>query len=150
MFAKSGGTVNIINISPLISDGDLTGLGKTDATVGLKATAIIQGVTCTNNGQQLVDAHPKKITIDNIQVIPSKSIDKNGRASFTLSTGQTQISQLSSTLFCPNKNWTATIDKLYWRGPAILTASQPDQTITLNFNCNQPDDITQPFSCTLQ
>jgi hypothetical protein len=137
-------------MSSLVGAGDLTGLGKPDVKVSLKATAVIEGVTCTNKGQQLVEAQPKTITIENIQLIPSKSIDKNGRASFNVATSKSQITPLASGLFCPNNNWTATIDTLRWRGVTVLTAVQPDQTLTLNFNCNQPNDVTLPFNCTPQ
>jgi hypothetical protein len=146
---KAGGfgSVTVANVSSLEGAGDLTGLGSTDASVSLEATAIVEGITCTNHGQQLVEAQPRTISLKNIKFIPRKDITKNGRASFSVTTSEDQVIILPPSLFCPNDNWDVTINQLLWRGTATLTAIQPDQTLTLKFDCEQPD-VNQPFTCT--
>jgi hypothetical protein len=138
LFEASGpGSVTIENFKTLFAHGFLTGLGNLDVVVELTATAETVGdVTCTNHGQQLVDAQPRKISTTSVLFIPSQDFDKNGSTSFNVPTEL--IPQLSADQFCPNNNWSAEIEGLVWRGLVTVTASQPDgQIITADFNCNQ-------------
>lgn len=149
--AGAFGSVTVSNMNPLVAGGDLTGVGNPDVIISLKATAVVQGITCKNNGQQIVEAQPRTIFVEGLDILPSSDKrDKNGRTPFSVSNDGAEVGQLAPSLFCPNDNWNVTIDSLRWRGKAELKATQPDQTLILNYLCNQPDDLNQIYACTLQ
>ncbi|MCB9077725.1 MAG: hypothetical protein H6631_09050 [Anaerolineaceae bacterium] len=133
--AKKSGSVIIHNFTLLDAEGVLAGLGNLAVTVELKAEGQTKGnIMCTNHGQQLVDAQPRKFDAVEFTLIPSKKFDKNGSTSFDV-TIEDFTSQLSPEQFCPNNNWTAEIEGFEWLSATVISTQPDGQVITASFNC---------------
>ena len=108
------------SLGSLIADGTLTGLGMDDVLVNLTASGI-PVVICTNQGgNQSPGQNPSKVSASGQQsLFGTDPVRKNGKSPFGVET-----SELSSFLSgtqggCPNDNWTATIDFVYWTDATI-------------------------------
>jgi len=132
--AGNGGV--IINIKALNGRGFMVGLGNEDIEVILTATALLDNITCTNPGGQVVEVQPVHVTVTEIEFIPSEDFTKNGSTTFAL-----QAVMGSTDNLCPNGNWTMEADGL-WQGPADISVNGK---VVHEATCNQsnPDaDVT--------
>jgi hypothetical protein len=118
--AAAGGNVKLsgveFSLSSLIASGFASGLGNTDVTVVLEAAGI-PDVTCTNSGgNQAPGQNPTKVSASGAQFLIHQTYTKNGRSPFSVETEEPQPGLTAEQLGCPNNNWTATIDFVYWTG----------------------------------
>jgi hypothetical protein len=113
VFTDLGTTLNI--------SGALAGLGNTDVTVTVVATAG-SATTCTNQGgNQAPGQNPGDVTIEGAQTIPASKI-KNGNVAFNVTT-QEPPDPTALEAGCPNPNWDAEITDLDFE-TATVTVTQ--------------------------
>ncbi len=106
-------------LGSLIANGTLTGLGNQDVRVLLEASGFPE-VTCTNQGgNQAPGQNPSKISANGEQLLFGFDLTrKNGKSPFGVETADPVV--LDAVAYgCPNANWTATIDFIYWTGATI-------------------------------
>lgn len=120
----AGGNVKLsgvqFSLSSLVAGGYASGLGNTDVTVVLDATGL-PDVSCTNNGDNMAPGqNPPKITASGAQFLIHQTYTRNGRSPFLVETEEPQPGLSATQLGCPNDNWTASIDFVYWT-EAILS-----------------------------
>ena len=120
--ALARGAVKLSNITfelgSLISNGSASGLGNTDWVLVMDAVGHA-GVTCTNNGGNDVpgQSYPH-VDGSGVSTLPGNDpLRKNGRSPYSV----TAKSEFEKTQYiswdeggCPNSNWTAHIDFVYW------------------------------------
>jgi hypothetical protein len=129
---------NDLSSSPsLIATGTLTGLGNEDVTVKLEASGFPE-VTCTNyGGNQAPGQNPPKISANGEQTLfGDKSATKNGRSPFDVGT-HNPVTVDAVTYGCPNENWTATIDFVFWTEATIrvLDLYTGQELASQNYTC---------------
>jgi hypothetical protein len=150
--ASAGGNVGLKNVQfslgSLDVTGTLTGLGgySDGVIVDLVANGI-PVVTCTTRGGKASPGqNPSQVSARGVQLITQ--ITKNGTASVAVSAEPTLTAVQGG---CPNNNWTANIDFVYWTD-ATITVTDPSTnpaTVLLqqNYTCvttRDPDSV----SCT--
>ncbi|HUG33348.1 MAG TPA: hypothetical protein VMJ90_01160 [Anaerolineales bacterium] len=116
--AAAGGNVKLsgiqFSLSSLVASGFASGLGNTDVTVVLDAAGI-PDVTCTNSGSnQAPGQNPSRVSALGAQYLIHENYTKNGRSPFSVETEEPQPGLTAKQLGCPNNNWTASIDFVYW------------------------------------
>jgi len=106
------------SLGSLISTGFASGLGSTDWVLVLDASGHA-GVTCTNNGSNDVPGQSfPHVEGSGVSTLPgSDPLRKNGKSPYSV----TAKSEYEETRYiswydggCPNSNWTAHIDFIYW------------------------------------
>ena len=133
-------------LGSLIASGTFVGLGKQDVAVILDATGN-PVVTCTNQGgNQAPGQNPPKVLVTGITSLPGNHpLRKNGISPFQVKAKDPQ--PLSAIEFgCPNDNWTAAIEFVFWTD-AIITVREdldPGADIILGDILFGP----QSFTCT--
>ena len=107
------------SLGSLIADGTLTGLGKSDVTVVLDASGI-PAITCTNyGGNQVPGQSYPRISASGKQSLPGNSpVRKNGKSPFNVET-QDPTTIAWDVAGCPNSNWSARIDFIYWTSATL-------------------------------
>jgi len=126
----------------LVADGALSGLGNTDVTVLLDASGF-PVITCTNQGgSQAPGNQPTAISVTEAQSIPGAGlVEKNGKAGFRV-----EINDLPALdaveAGCPNENWSAQIDFIYWEGATIRVRDTATQEVLLrqDYTCTTTRD----------
>lgn len=123
----AGGNVKLsgiqFSLSSLVASGFASGLGNTDVTVVLDAAGI-PAVTCTNlGGNQAAGQNPPKVSISGAQYLIHQNYTKNGRSPFDVETEEPQPGLTAEQLGCPNNNWSATIDFVFWTEATISVYS---------------------------
>jgi hypothetical protein len=120
---SAGGAVKLsgvqFSLGSLIAEGFAAGLGNTDVTVVLDASGI-PAITCTNYGGNDVpgQSYPK-VSASGQQFLPgSDPRTKNGRSPFRTETID-PVSLPWDVAGCPNSNWTARIDFIFWTDATI-------------------------------
>ncbi|RIH83771.1 hypothetical protein Mterra_02183 [Calidithermus terrae] len=105
------------SLGSLVAEGDVA-LGNLDAVVTLTAGGVPL-VTCTSpGGNQAPGQNPPRVSGSDSQTV-ERSFTKNGRSPFVLEAdAQTALS--AKRLGCPNNNWKASIDFVFW-DRAVLT-----------------------------
>lgn len=131
------------SLGSLEADGSFTALANADAVVTLDAEGIAE-VTCINPGSQ--DQEPPgqnpQVSATGSTVILAEDITKNGNAPFTVAAEALLPSAREAG--CPNDNWTAEVDFVYWTD-ATITIEQDGSSTVFNFTCEttrNPDTIT--------
>jgi hypothetical protein len=105
-------------LGSLVADGVATGLGKTDWVIELISDGHAS-VICTNNGSNDVPGQSSP-HVDGMgtQSLPGNSqLRKNGKSPFSVTAKpeeETNVTILWNVGGCPNPNWTAKIDFVYW------------------------------------
>jgi hypothetical protein len=134
------------SLGSLIAQGDVV-LGNIDAVVSLSASGI-PVVTCTSPGGNLAPGqNPPRVSGSASQSV-DRSFTKNGRTPFTVE-ADAQTSLSARRLGCPNNNWTASIDFVFW-DQAVVTLTDSTTGALLEkrvFSCltqRNPDSV----SCT--
>ncbi len=117
------GAIKFSNITfrlgSLIAEGSLTGLGNLQAKVLLDASGF-PVISCTNNGgNQAPGQNPPKISAAGEQLVSGLDITKkNGKSPFGVETEDPQF--VDPIVYgCPNANWTAQIEFIYWTDATI-------------------------------
>ncbi|GIW24275.1 hypothetical protein [Meiothermus sp.] len=134
------------SLGSLIAQGNVV-LGNIDAVVSLSASGIPL-VTCTSPGGNLAPGqNPPRVSGSASQYI-ERSFTQNGRSPFALE-ADAQTSLSARRLGCPNNNWTASIDFVFWdRAVVTLTNSATGALLEKRvFSCltqRNPDSV----SCT--
>lgn len=119
------------SLGSLISNGFATGLGSTDWVLVMDAAGHA-GVTCTNNGGNDVpgQSYPH-VEGSGVTTLPgSDPLRKNGKSPYAV----TAKSEFEETRYiswdeggCPNSNWTARIDFIFWDS-ATINVYDPSDT----------------------
>ena len=126
-------------LGSLIADGSLTGLGNQDVTVELDASGIPL-VTCTNQGgNQAPGQNPPKVSATGTQFLSHNIFTKNGTSPFNVETNDPQLGLTAKQMGCPNNNWKAKIDFVFWT-QATIKVHTGDIT--------GPVGLKQDFACT--
>ncbi len=102
------------SLGSLIAQGYASGLGKTDVNLVLEASGPA-AIICTNNGENDVpgQSYPKVLAYGLDTLPGSDPLRKNGRAPFYAETvDPTDVTWEEGG--CPNSNWTARIDFIFW------------------------------------
>ena len=155
------------SLGSLISRGTASGLGSTDWILVLDGSGHAS-VICTNNGGNDVPGQSSPhIDGSGAQSLPGNSqLRKNGRSPFTVEAKP--LAESDPTLFtwveggCPNSNWSARVDFVYWDFATITVYSPLDTTFsnpvaTYEYSCvttrTGPNSTTSTFddgtvSCT--
>ncbi|HJS19957.1 MAG TPA: hypothetical protein VJ785_14515 [Anaerolineales bacterium] len=120
---KLGGSVRLSNesfsLGSLIARGTLTGLGRDDVTIVLEASGTAD-IICTNPGSNDVPGHSSpKISAVGHQGLPGNDpTRRNGRYLFTTETDDPETITWQDG-GCPNPNWTARMEFVYWTNATI-------------------------------
>jgi hypothetical protein len=125
-------------LGSLIAEGTLTGLGKQDVVVQLDASGF-PVVTCTNQGgNQAPGQNPPKVSASGQQLLFGFDLTrKNGKSPFGVETNDPPV--LSAIEYgCPNNNWTAQIDFIYWTNATIKVLDLETQELL----------ASQDYTCT--
>ena len=148
----AGGGIKLsgaFSIGSLIFDGTMTGVGgyREGVTVILEGTGT-PVVTCTNQGSNPAPGqNPPKVTASGKQFIGPVDIDKKGKAPVGVRTVDPILSGTQGG--CPNDNWTATIDYIFWTNATIYVYDTATNALALqkSYACvttRNPDTV----SCT--
>jgi hypothetical protein len=125
------------SLGSLIADGFVTKLGSTDVTVVLDASGI-PAVTCTNNGKQDVpgQSSPKISASGQETLNGNRDFTKNGKSPFSVETVD-PVSLPWNAAGCPNANWSARIDFVYWTNATLSVYDVATNTLQLkqNYTC---------------
>ena len=147
---SAGGAVKLsgsFSLGSLVFDGDATGLGgyKEGVTVILEGTGD-PVVTCTNHGgNQAPGQNPPKVTASGVQFIGPVDIDKKGKAAVDVQTVDPVLTGTQGG--CPNDNWNAIIDFVYWTEATIYVYDSASSALLLqqNYTCvttRNPNSVT--------
>jgi len=124
----AGGSVKLSGVSfslgSLIANGTLIGLGNTDVSVTLDASGI-PVVTCTNQGgNQAPGQNPPKVSASGLATLYGVDLaQKNGKSPFEAETDEPSPFLTGLAGGCPNNNWAAEIDFVYWTEATITVKS---------------------------
>ena len=134
------------SLGSLIANGSLFRYGNLDMIVYLSASGDPL-VTCTNQGgNQAPGQNPPKVSAAGEQSLPKDGeTTKNGKASFSVETVDPQF--VDALVFgCPNDNWTAEIDFIFWTDATItITDLSGNVLLTQDYTC---DTTINSVSCT--
>jgi hypothetical protein len=127
------------SLGSLIADGALSGLGNTDVLVKLDASGY-PVVTCTNlGGNQAPGQNPPKVSASgNTSVDGKDAVSKNGKSPFGVETIDPTSFSSGTEGGCPNNNWTARIDFIYWTNATISVYDKTTSALLLK----------QDYTCT--
>jgi hypothetical protein len=115
-------------LGSLIANGFATGLGATDWKIALDASGT-GAVVCVNNGSNPVPGQSApRVDGKATQDIPKTQITKNGKASFSMKAVPPEEASGYTLDWvqggCPNSNWTAYVDFVYW-DHAVISLKDP-------------------------
>lgn len=151
--ASAGGGVKLssptFSLGSLIATGTFTGLGGYNQ--GVTAELVASGfpvVTCTNqNGNQAPGQNPPQISVNSEQFVGPQDITQKGTAPMNVTAKPGPISGTQGG--CPNDNWTAQIDFVFWTNATISVHDTATGALLLlqDYTCTttrDPDSV----SCT--
>jgi hypothetical protein len=126
------------SLGSLIAQGTLTGLGNENVRVSLKASGF-PVVSCTNlGGNQAPGQNPPKISASGEQLLFGFDLTrKNGKSPFDVETIDPQVFDAVE-YGCPNNNWTAKIEFIYWTEATIDVFDLETQELL----------VSQDYTCT--
>jgi hypothetical protein len=151
--ASAGGAVKLsgatFSLGSLDASGTLTGLGGYNQGVTVKLVASgIPVVTCTNqNGNQAPGQNPSQVSGNGEQFVGPQDITLKGTAPMNVTAEPGPITGTQGG--CPNDNWTAQIDFVFWTNAAISVRDTATGALLLQrvYDCtttHDPDSV----SCT--
>jgi hypothetical protein len=151
---SAGGAVKlsgaIFSLGSLRANGTLTGLGGYNQ--GVTAELVASGipvVTCTNqNGNQAPGQNPSQVSVNVEQVVGPQDISQKGTAPMNVTAEPGPITGTQGG--CPNDNWTAQIDFVFWTNATISVhdIATNDLLLQQEYTCTttrNPDSV----SCTV-
>jgi hypothetical protein len=108
------------DLGSLIATGYAGGLGNTDVTIVLDASGI-PAITCTNYGGNDApgQSYPKISAVGQQTLLGNDPLRKNGKAAFFTETDDPETIPWD-VAGCPNSNWTAHVDFIFWTDATIL------------------------------
>ncbi len=125
------------SLGSLIADGVLSRLGNTDVTVVLDASGI-PAITCTNHGRNDVpgQSSPKISATGEQSLLGNNPDPKEWEKSFNVETDDL-VSLPWNVAGCPNSNWSARIDFIYWTNATIRVYDIATNTLQVeqNYKC---------------
>lgn len=142
---KFSGGANSVEwtLGSLIAEGALI-VGNTDVKVILEASGV-PAVTCTNQGRTPAPGqNPPNISATGAQTLQDRT--KNGKSPFDVEASEPDtLPGLQGG--CPNNNWTAHIDFVYWDHAKITVTNLAGDTVLLeqNYTCTttrNPDTVS--------
>jgi hypothetical protein len=123
------------------------GLGNADVTIVLDASGI-PAITCTNYGGNDVpgQSYPKVSAVGQQTLDGDDPIRKNGRSPFLTETDDPETIPWDEA-GCPNSNWTAHIDFIFWTNATISVYDTATSVLLLtqNYTCattRDPDTVS--------
>jgi len=138
------------SLGSLIANGFASGLGSTDVTVVLDAGGHAD-IVCTNNGGNDVPGQSSpKVSGIGFDTLPGNDpLRKNGKSPFGVETDDPTIVAWNVG-GCPNSNWTARIDFIYWDHATISVFDTATNVLLKkqNYNCTTTR-FPASVSCTL-
>jgi len=149
--ASAGGAVKLSNaiftIGSLTATGTLTGLGGYHQ--GVTAELVASGipvVTCTNpDGKQTPGQNPAHVSVNGEQIISLQDITRKGTAPMDITAKPGQVAGTEGG--CPNDNWTAQIEFIYWTNAIISVRDTATNSLLLqqDYTCTttrDPDNVS--------
>jgi len=137
-------------LSSLVAEGFASGLGRTDVTVVLDASGI-PATTCTNPGGNDVPGQsaPKVTASGDQSLLGSDPLRKNGKSPFNVETDDPETIPWNAA-GCPNSNWTASIDFIFWTNATISVYNTATNALLVrqNYTCTTTR-FPASVSCTL-
>jgi hypothetical protein len=126
------------SLGSLIADGVLSKLGNTDVNVVLDASGI-PAITCTNYGKNDVpgQSDPRISARGQQSLLGDSPIRKNGKSPFSVETVDPVLLPWN-VAGCPNANWSARVDFIYWTNATISVYDSATNTLQLK----------QDYTCT--
>jgi hypothetical protein len=137
------------SLGSLIAQGTLTKLGNTDVNVMLDGSGI-PAITCTNHGRNDVpgQSSPKVSAAGRQSLLGNSPVRKNGKSPFDVETVD-PTSVPWDAAGCPNSNWTARIDFIFWTNATIRVYDIATNTLQVEQNYKCSTTRTPPsVSCT--
>jgi hypothetical protein len=131
-------TTQLNNPDPLIAEGTLSGLGNEDLIVKLVANGL-PVVTCTNQGGNQVEGRssPKMSASGQQTLDGAEAIKNNGVSSFRVETKSPDPFLSALEYGCPNENWSAQIDFIFWTDATIsLYDPQGNEKKSQDYTCS--------------
>jgi hypothetical protein len=125
------------SLGSLIADGFVTKVGNTDVNVVLDASGI-PAITCTNFGKKDVpgQSSPKISATGQQSLDGDGDFTKNGKSPFNVETVD-PVSLPWNAAGCPNANWSARIDFIFWTNATISVYDIATNTLQVkqNYTC---------------
>lgn len=125
------------SLGSLVAEGTLTGLGNQVVNVVLDASGF-PVVSCTNQGgNQAPGQNPPKVSASGEQLVSGLNLTKrNGKSPFDVETRDPQVVDPIE-YGCPNGNWTAKIEFIYWTDATIrvLDMDTGDVLLEQDYTC---------------
>ena len=151
--ASAGGAVKLFgatfSLGSLIATGTFTGLGGYNQGVIVELVAGgFPVVTCTNpNGNQAPGQNSLELSTNGEQLVGPQDITRKGTAPMNVTAEPGPITGTQGG--CPNDNWTAQIDFVFWTNAAISVRDTATGALLLQqvYNCTTPRD-PDSVSCT--
>ena len=148
--ASAGGFVKlsgaIFHLGSLTANGTLTGLGGYNQGVTAQLAAIGDPiVTCINqNGNQAPGQNPPDLSVHGEQLVLPQNITLKGTAPLNVTAEPGPITGTQGG--CPNDNWTARIDFVFWTNATISVRDTATNALLLeqNYTCTttrDPDSV---------
>ncbi len=108
------------SLGSLIANGTMTGLGNDDVRVQLDASGFPQ-VICTNQGgNEAPGQNPPKVSASGDEILFGYDLTKkNGKSPFGVQTDDPPEFVDPIEYGCPNENWTAQIEFIFWTDATI-------------------------------
>lgn len=138
--AGAGGVRITFKLSSLIADVTAWGIGRTDWIYELKASGTAS-VICTNNGTNDVPGQSSPhVDGTGSTAVPKEQISKNGKVVFSITAKPDE--EINPIIpwdkgGCPNPNWTARVDFVYWEQATVSRIDPFTNTVveSLEFQC---------------
>ena len=139
--AGAGGVSIGSRLGSLIIDVTAWGLpNNTDYTFTINASGIASAVCTNNGGNQAPGQNYPRVNASDANKITPKDILKGGKVITSLEAipyleeHPNDISAVDAG--CPNANWSATVDFVYWQSLQLaITATATGQTTTYLYSC---------------
>jgi len=149
---SAGGNIKLssaFSLRSLFADVTATGLSSTDYTFELAASGVAS-VVCTNyGGNQAPGQNSPHVDGTDLANVGKADITKNGKATFSLEAVPPE--ELNPYISwdaggCPNSNWTAMIDFVYWQSATITAYNKLTQAFVKQFTYQCVTTRTGPNS----
>ena len=137
------------SLGSLDAQGIVTGLGNDTLTLKLTASGT-PIVTCTNQGgNQAPGQNPPKVSADGTTFVSDGDDNEhNGRDDFGVTAANAGAGLTAKKLGCPNNNWTANIDFVFWADATITIEDNVGELFRQSYNCQTTPPPSPSVTCT--